>query len=426
MLHKCLLPEGIWGGANGMSRCCIFSVLTSQPTSSHPTPGPRGAASVQLGVVPKGCKDCKLRKVKCDEARPSCSRCKTNGRDCSYFNTPKAGQVRTPGSTLSVPTPEPARRIPSEPSLPTPTQTFPAEYTNTWDGPYNYSLLHFELQDHYREHLLGLVDSASPYFSRLLARVFKDALHTPYLMDELLAYAAAHKSTLQGEHCGLYRTESTKLQTRALSAFRHEQAMGVAKPLATFVFSALLGQHVLFDAFSETTDFPTVLDRFAQCVGIHHGIRTIAGQHWDKISEHLRSDRSYTTTEDITATGTDCDDLLDNLKQSELNQDTLKVYQQTIRILQYLLDSVQADYGRRIMAVQEWTIRISREYIVLLQQRRPEAIVILAYYAVLLHYAKDYWAIGGSGKFLIGSISSHLGHYWADWLIWPNQVVNET
>ncbi|RGP79253.1 hypothetical protein FLONG3_2689 [Fusarium longipes] len=34
-----------------------------------------------------GCKNCKLRSVKCDESRPSCKRCKTSGFVCSFTQT---------------------------------------------------------------------------------------------------------------------------------------------------------------------------------------------------------------------------------------------------------------------------------------------------------------------------------------------------
>lgn len=66
---------------------------------------------------------------------------------------------------------------------------------------------------------------------------------------------------------------------------------------------------------------------------------------------------------------------------------------------------------------------MSSEYILLLRQRRPEALAVLTYYAVLLHYAKDHWLVHDFGKFLIDSISDHLGEFWSDWLDWPRSVL---
>ena len=335
-------------------------------------------------------------------------------------------QVPTPISTIAAPSPEPAWQVSNEPGTATPTGVLLPESSDVWNASHTYSLLHFELLDHFREKLIGIVNPISPYFGQMLLYISRDAPRTPYLMDELLALAAAHKSTLPGERRDLYRTESTRLQTRALAGFRQEQAMAVERPLATFTFSAMLGQHVLFDAFSDATDLPAALDKFAQCVRLHHGIRTIAGQHWEKIRETLPSNQLYRATNSIVTTGTECDEICGHLRRSNICKETLETYEATVKILQYMFDTIRSWPDRRIVVAQEWSVRVSWDYILLVQQRRPEAMVILAYYAVLLHYGRDYWAIGDSGKFLIQSISSHLGDYWSDWLRWPNQVVNDT
>ncbi|KAI8630380.1 hypothetical protein F5Y19DRAFT_484257 [Xylariaceae sp. FL1651] len=41
--------------------------------------------------VRTGCRSCKVRKVKCDEGRPECRRCRTSGRTCAGYQTPQPG-----------------------------------------------------------------------------------------------------------------------------------------------------------------------------------------------------------------------------------------------------------------------------------------------------------------------------------------------
>jgi hypothetical protein len=59
----------------------------------------------------------------------------------------------------------------------------------------------------------------------------------------------------------------------------------------------------------------------------------------------------------------------------------------------------------------------------LLSQRRPEAIAIMGYWALLLHYSRALWHVGDSGAHLLNSISQHLGHDWQHWLSWPLSVL---
>lgn len=371
-----------------------------------------------------GCKVCKQRKVKCDEKRPSCARCTASDRRCSYLDFDLQSTSSTSTQT---------RR-----PVPTPHCESPGSHISSTelhsDGTLSaerYGLLHFGLFHHFKYRLASFTESDSTDLDGMLELASREALRVPYLMDELLALAAAHKSTLPGEDGDWYRNESIRLQNRALKQFGTDRPeIAGEKPLASFTFSALLGIHTLFDTFSFGTDLPTILDKLVQCIELHHGIRVIASQTWDTVRPLLHGQNPDTpghiTTEFITAIGTECDGLHDRLRGSDISQSTLQIYHDTVKILQYLFDSVRASHSRIFAAVQEWPVRVSQEYISLLRQRRPEALVVLAHYAVLLHYAREFWAVGSSGKFLIRSITGHLGVYWADWLAWPNQVLDNT
>jgi hypothetical protein len=59
----------------------------------------------------------------------------------------------------------------------------------------------------------------------------------------------------------------------------------------------------------------------------------------------------------------------------------------------------------------------------LLTQRRPEAIAIMGYWALLLHYSRSLWHVADSGSHLLNSISGYLGKDWEPWLAWPVSVL---
>jgi hypothetical protein len=264
----------------------------------------------------------------------------------------------------------------------------------------------------------------------ILQQAITEAMSTPFLMDEVLAFAAAHRSTLSGEHRDFYCTEATRLQTRALSEFT------TAKPevsehncLAIFTFATFLGQHTLFDAFSSHQNSAEVLDKFVQSLVLHAGIRTIASSSWpmiQKMQPELDPTSHKPGISQALDRGDECALLAELLDNSSLEKSTLDACRKDVDLLQDMFDTQRPTHlhgSRRFLVAQEWLVRVSAEYVELVNQRRPEALVILSYYAVLLHRAKDYWVINDGGSFLIRSITNALGAYWASWLRWPNQML---
>lgn len=55
----------------------------------------------------------------------------------------------------------------------------------------------------------------------------------------------------------------------------------------------------------------------------------------------------------------------------------------------------------------------------MMEARRPEALAVLAYYALLLHYGRDMWQVGDVGRYLIGIIGEGIGKEWWEWVEGP-------
>jgi hypothetical protein len=271
-----------------------------------------------------------------------------------------------------------------------------------------------------------------PGLDAMIAIFTREALTTPYLMDELLAYSAAHKSTLDQETRDFYATEATRLQTRALTLYnsvRPEVSDETCLPM--FLFSSLLGHHILFDVFTGShNDLGTVLEGLTSSIGVHRGISAIARSSWPRFTEELQRQFLQTCvresdTTSITSQG-EFDGLLKRLEASELSPSSIAVHREAAELLQSLFDdqfSPSSFKKGNLAAVQDWLIQVSADYIQYLNQRRPEALVVLAHYAVLLHRGANYWFVADLGRRIIHLINSHLGPLWADWLQWPNQVV---
>jgi hypothetical protein len=62
-------------------------------------------------------------------------------------------------------------------------------------------------------------------------------------------------------------------------------------------------------------------------------------------------------------------------------------------------------------------------YFTLLHQRQPPALVLFAYFGVLLHGITDYWFLEGLGKEIVEVVADLLGSYWRPWISWPLDAV---
>jgi hypothetical protein len=67
--------------------------------------------------------------------------------------------------------------------------------------------------------------------------------------------------------------------------------------------------------------------------------------------------------------------------------------------------AAEAQQINRIIGIASWLMIVRLEFSDLLKQRRAEALVILAHYALLLHRFRDCWMFGYSRRFVIDSIS---------------------
>ncbi|KAK2686469.1 hypothetical protein QWA68_015142 [Fusarium oxysporum] len=389
-----------------------------------------------------GCRECKQRKLKCDEVRPACGRCVASTRHCSYLglkSPPSHPPTSELSTQLSLSALSEAGSAPSISSAPAEEAgdsiISPAAFASTLCQPpatlaERYSLFHLEMLFHVKERLSADMFPMQPQLDGFLDLVLREALTTSYLMDEMLAFAAAHKGTIASDG-NMYRLEAIRLQNRALEQFNSGQVEVTDENCITvFAFSTLLGQHTLFDTFSSATELCAVLDKLVNCINIHQGIGTVVAQSSEKIrnlfQEETGANRVHMSAEVPAVSGGKCDDLLRRLGDSNDSLHARPHYEKTVHILNYLFDISQPSEERCLVACQEWLVRVPREFVLLLAQRRPEALVIIAYYGVLLHRAKDYWIVGDAGHFLIKSISRHLGTYWADWLVFPVQVLEQS
>ncbi|KAJ0416857.1 hypothetical protein BJY00DRAFT_316417 [Aspergillus carlsbadensis] len=321
-----------------------------------------------------------------------------------------------------------------------------------------------------------------------LTDVVSQSITTPYLANELLAFSALHMSTTRPPtQRSFYRYHAAQLQTHALSIYKemnprvtHETCV----PLC--VFAAVLGIHMLCDTLiyrddeehreeeegggnpsyspaghgnNHQDDFRAFLARFAHFFRLYHGVRAIIGEAWHFIQDtplapHFKYGMDLYKLPGRLGLGPGCAKLLSLIERAKLGTDLTKTYKHAIESLQACLNVVDGSaaatpsasgsgpgsprqdiiqqHNAAINGVTTWPLLLDIEFGDLLEQGRPEALVILAHYGMLLHRFRDSWLFGDSGAFLVQGVSRFLGrgygqgYGWEEWLEWPNEVVRGT
>ncbi|KAJ0305908.1 uncharacterized protein N0V96_001372 [Colletotrichum fioriniae] len=432
------------------------------------TPGGASASAAAAGDVKlrrahrksrNGCKECKRRHVKCDETRPTCVNCATAERHCSYLDSlpasarssavssglaakraaaaaalvaSPAGSSGSNGNSASAAAT--AAAFATSPSITTVVNDFVmrTEDDRGVASPPNgqfFTLEHMRLL-HHLETRMGTFMAADEFMKPLVDMNLEAALNAPYLMDVLLGLSAQHMAELNPQRADFYHHEATQLQTRALMLFNDaKEEIDDDTCIPMFLFASCLGTQVLCDTLrSYRTDFNGFLDQFAWYLNLHRGVSTVTGRSWHIIRESgckpfvdfLESNKPDPNQR------SEVDILHSMLDQADLGPVSLQACRdatESLRQSYSIYRSIAIKSNHQSASVMAFGVRVTTGFIDVVKQRRPEALVILAFYAVLLHWCRSYWIFGDAGQWIIRSVSAHLGDYWSEWLAFPQAVL---
>ncbi|EXK80184.1 hypothetical protein FOQG_15264 [Fusarium oxysporum f. sp. raphani 54005] len=386
-----------------------------------------------------GCGACKQRHMKCDESRPICLNCKISNRgsQCIYINIGQ--QPSPPQTTSSADTPSPFHLSSHlSPAGPTSISLSPGSsvssaliaFSDTPGRGDLFDLSHFALYHHLltNRHAITSID---PSNESIISHTLDYALKAPYLMNQLLALSALHLSNPPSLQQPYYQL-ATSLQTRALALFNEErQEVSEESCVPMFLFSSLVGVHVLCDTLQGPREsFGAVLDRFITYLSIHRGVRAVTKYSWNTIKNSGLGPILQQIEDAFPALENEIEAIaiLHEMIDSNASLSSATKYHNAVSTLRRsfsLHAALEQPNRRRFDAAIAFCLDVDDEYFELLKKRQPEALVILAFFAVLLHWNRSTWIIGDGGQYLIQSITSHLGLHWAEWLQWPNSMLQD-
>ncbi|KAI8623723.1 hypothetical protein F5Y19DRAFT_492025 [Xylariaceae sp. FL1651] len=80
-----------------------------------------------------------------------------------------------------------------------------------------------------------------------------------------------------------------------------------------------------------------------------------------------------------------------------------------------------------ILVVYSWPIQVPEAFLVMVKEQKPEALVLLAHYSLLLNMVDQLWYMQGMSRRLLQTIHRRIGKEWESWIIWllQNLVLTE-
>lgn len=368
-------------------------------------------------------------RIQCDEQRPQCACCLAVGGECQYpvpsiskqhnrsSGKPKSSTLDAAESILET-TPSPGTTLEV------------SQVLHALSEPV--TLRHLELLHHFSTATYKTFTPVPSQQDVWQVDAVRLAFGSPWLMSEILAIAAIHLAHCRPDAQQYYTTLAMSLQNAALAEFRSiKLSVGMQAPDALFFFTSLLAVHFSAENLSHH-DSPSgqVIERFLQCLSMLRSVRRLMSDTWmDSIAP-----RKYPAIFDIERLQKpydipeECRQLCALADSRVIDDASRGSYVNAIEKLSWLfaiskVPHVQHNTLRWIFA---WALEMDDTFCDLLMERRPEALVILGYYAVLLHYYRDAWAVGAAGSVLLNAIVDHTGSRWQTWLRWPKEMTNQS
>ncbi|GJC87219.1 sterol uptake control protein 2 [Colletotrichum liriopes] len=419
-----------------------------------------------------GCQQCKKRRVKCDENRP-CRNCVRHDVQCSLVLTPfaphlppvsespkpapEAANTATPGSvgessTASRPESRPGRPSPQVSSLKDKVAAiqsllseFSVEVDALQDSGHNSFLesahdpaqggsretqgisradwmTDMQLVHHFTSNTAHTL-SENPEFVHLwTTTVPQIAFAHDFLLHGILAVAAIHVAHSNPEKRDEYATISTRHQNVALSKFSPGLSEIGEKNADAYVLHAicifLLNTYSIANPSGPITP-KDVAQSFILLQGIK-SILTLPFAHRYIYSGPLARWLYQGGVEPAVGGNysSKIDDLL-NLTRSMAPSDDTTTCQSALEGLKITFAAVSTPQHRSGL-VWRWAVSLPQSFLELINQNHPMALVILMYYAALVHASeRNMWYLFGWGNNVALALDKAIQEPWREWIQWP-------
>jgi hypothetical protein len=266
-------------------------------------------------------------------------------------------------------------------------------------------------------------------------------LEYPFVLSSMLAISALHLATLLPQRQNELQNSAIMQESAAMPSFRASFDNPDTESIhAIFAFAGSLVYYIL--ALPEDAGrnidrcrIPSRYEEYPHWFQAIRGFMALLSNYWDDLTKGpfaplLHPDSSL----GLGSENTDdrhlakLDEMLEPpplefySSQVHLSQDLqkLKVCKGALielRRIFALLYLPSRPYGEALLRV--WLGNVSQEFVELIYERDPRALVIMAHYCVLCKRSNHVWYLKGLGSGLLENIRQALGDEWHPWIRWP-------
>jgi hypothetical protein len=356
-------------------------------------------------------------KHKCDEVKPRCGKCERSDIECEY--KPVLPALK-PGRTTS--------SVAPIPPLVTPFTLNP--------GQQPLYMLDLELYHHFIFEFSSTIRADKARREDLGRKHVEIARQHSYVFHNSLALSALHllqhnqkRIELWERACYLQGVAIEQVQPILVNMTQDDAIPGLIFANNTAAFS--LAEYM--NNPYQISDSIDPIDKIIECFQLSRGISMLAGRYWpylkhtwiksnvpdvvDKPEKEMRS-----TLRAKFPTYRSVHSLALGQENSKRREVTLTLVDKTFAYIGHLMTASQ-DQPTFVYLIDAWSVSLPDEFREMLVERRPVALVILAYYAVLISLAPDIWYLNGWPALLINRITTVLGLEWAEFMHWAQGMI---
>jgi hypothetical protein len=413
-----------------------------------------------------GCRECKTRKVKCDEQRPICGSCTKFNKRCSFLRTTpylwgsgllnqqtergKAGSAQKPRLD--------AGKGPSK---------------HAKDNP-GYTLDDMRLLHHFTSFTSATLSDGPEAHQTWAIKVVQIAFAHSFLLQGILALAALHMASLNTDEKEHLSIVAASKQDAALKDFRRQlENITPQNCDAIFAFSFLAEYYIPASAGTVINPAATFMeddffDAIVDWLRLHQGTSDIykrksqwiqngpvasllwsdvLGERCDSPTRKLNNgDTKIRQLQDFARKlDTDIACTSNDAHENKINSRALDILVEAFNLVS---EDSEAKAGR--VSVNEllngtllpeddispkvkgsnylslsfgWLFEIPFGFVELLEQRRPTALIIFAYFSVLFQNAPKFWWNEPIPAKIVKAVTAVLPREYHRWIEWPIREV---
>jgi hypothetical protein len=261
-----------------------------------------------------------------------------------------------------------------------------------------------------------------------------------FLLHGILAFSALHLARSRPERKALLYTEASAHHEIGLRLF--QIAMSNITPQnceACFAFSSIIAAYAWAsseqtgDLFFSETSASEQKSRI-EWVSLLRGVHTLlkASGEWMTTSS-MRSMLQSRRMDPELARAFDPEgnaklaalSQLWNSSPGKFSADDVEALNETLTLLQEACgmgaSSSADDEVDMILVVYSWPIQVPEAFLAMVKAGKPEALLLLAHYSLLLNKVDQLWYMRGMSRRLLKTVHKKIGKEWEIWITWPLQ-----